>query len=1113
MATLDSSDIVCPSPPLFADDEDIVLDSPRLLVDHDGPHEALERREIDMQHRPFSSSSVAVSSAAGGAEWNRQPVAMADDVMSSSRTAHTRSATGTQRGSSADGDTAVDSMASTDWSGHDLDAPLSLDSPPLLQDVALPHIALELTENADHSRPNGAQASPISTNMDQSMQARDGGTSTRPISSAASGNSAVTRISAAAAPIASSSIAGDSTSPYFLGSSRTGPVGSLPGSAQLLASVHAATSSQFVSCSSSSSSSISTSASTTTVTSAGGTMPAHSSSSQPATHTHRSREAHVAAPAGASVGNSANSSPGHARAGSRVETHGHAIGLAMGNASSAIASSSTHTIAANSTATSSSSTDSSRRRHNQNIANDHGHLSLHYHTSDRSRISVTLDPTTTVSLSVVQVPADGGSSASEDDDETDRDNDGDETEIEIDEAHPAVHNAIIVSDSDSDTPDQLPTLTALDGADDFRLVDATTTGAAEGEANGALVPPMSDEVSIAIDTPLVSSTAATPVSVEPGGAAGTSTAAASVAQSTSNALADQSLAEFETKRPKKRSRAEMEETADEPAEEGNTCTICFDEWTNAGTHRISALRCGHLYGFSCIDRWVRSNGTCPQCKAKSKRSEIRKLYANKISALDTTERDKAIEDLQAERRERLRVEEIAAQFQLQNKLLQQECQRMKQQLQQQHRDAELAKSSVGSASNTARSTVSSRTTSPTSLLAAGLQTTETRSFMPHKNISVAQSEARVMDFDRSNGILVVSRPSARENQLLRGAGLVKVSLQDSRHMEYVNIHTQRIRDVSVSRDSVALTASEDKSLRLTSMISNTVVQKYSVPTAAWACCWHHEEPQYFFAGLQNSKVLLFDVRNTSQHVAVVGEPTMDGGESTAAAVPVRRGGPPLSGPVVSMCHVAPGPVSGNFRAGGLLVCRTTGLTFYQHDNGADYSVVPMLTGNTYNVSWESGVRHGLVSLRPGKNSNHVQHMLFQLSKSTDSSALHQPTGSMAASAGASFSSAVAAGGGGGAGHPRFNCVMPLTGGVSARLLSKSALFVHPDEQGSLLAAVPDDSAQAVLVFDCQQGTEIQRLTCLSSGQKEILHSRQFKHNGEHFISALTETNLALFRWT
>ena len=79
---------------------------------------------------------------------------------------------------------------------------------------------------------------------------------------------------------------------------------------------------------------------------------------------------------------------------------------------------------------------------------------------------------------------------------------------------------------------------------------------------------------------------------------------------------------------------------------------------------------------------------------------------------------------------------------------------------------------------------------------------------------------------------------------------------------------------------------------------------------------------------------------------------------------------------------------------------------------------------------------------------------------------------MAASAGASFSSAVAAGGGGGAGHPRFNCVMPLTGGVSARLLSKSALFVHPDEQGSLLAAVPDDSAQAVSICAVQSASRI-----------------------------------------
>lgn len=96
-----------------------------------------------------------------------------------------------------------------------------------------------------------------------------------------------------------------------------------------------------------------------------------------------------------------------------------------------------------------------------------------------------------------------------------------------------------------------------------------------------------------------------------------------------------------------------------------------------------------------------------------------------------------------------------------------------------------------------------------------------------------------------------------------------------------------------------------------------------MPTAAWSCCWHREEPQYFFAGLQNNKVLLFDVRNTSQHVAEVGAPVegdqSNGGTATAASAAPAVHGPPLSGPVVSMCHVTPGPPGSSFRYE--LVCK------------------------------------------------------------------------------------------------------------------------------------------------------------------------------------------------
>ena len=53
------------------------------------------------------------------------------------------------------------------------------------------------------------------------------------------------------------------------------------------------------------------------------------------------------------------------------------------------------------------------------------------------------------------------------------------------------------------------------------------------------------------------------------------------------------------------------------SEDGQCCTICFEPWSNSGEHRIAALRCGHLFGKACIERWLRGREQrCPQCNAK-----------------------------------------------------------------------------------------------------------------------------------------------------------------------------------------------------------------------------------------------------------------------------------------------------------------------------------------------------------------------------------------------------------------------------------------------------------------------------------------------------------------
>ena len=97
---------------------------------------------------------------------------------------------------------------------------------------------------------------------------------------------------------------------------------------------------------------------------------------------------------------------------------------------------------------------------------------------------------------------------------------------------------------------------------------------------------------------------------------------------------------------KKRKAAESIESTD--TEEGSVCTICFEDWSNSGDHRISSLRCGHFFGYSCIDKWLRGSGNaCPNCNEKNTKKDIRVHFVSKLAAIDTSERDRALNELES----------------------------------------------------------------------------------------------------------------------------------------------------------------------------------------------------------------------------------------------------------------------------------------------------------------------------------------------------------------------------------------------------------------------------------------------------------------------------------
>lgn len=98
---------------------------------------------------------------------------------------------------------------------------------------------------------------------------------------------------------------------------------------------------------------------------------------------------------------------------------------------------------------------------------------------------------------------------------------------------------------------------------------------------------------------------------------------------------------------RKRSHDDMEKGQDVESdrEDGLICPVCLDAWTSVGPHRLCSLRCGHLFGLRCVERWLGGKQrTCPSCNAPARKSDIREIYARRLIALDTS----LLEDLRTQ---------------------------------------------------------------------------------------------------------------------------------------------------------------------------------------------------------------------------------------------------------------------------------------------------------------------------------------------------------------------------------------------------------------------------------------------------------------------------------
>ncbi|MFS8007374.1 putative transcription factor C2H2 family [Helianthus anomalus] len=292
--------------------------------------------------------------------------------------------------------------------------------------------------------------------------------------------------------------------------------------------------------------------------------------------------------------------------------------------------------------------------------------------------------------------------------------------------------------------------------------------------------------------------------------------------------------------------------------EGLCCPICTEPWTTGGLHQISCLPCGHIYGLSCIKKWIQQrsrSAKCPQCNKKCTRKDVRVLYAEQLHVVDA-EVQKQVQSLEAK----------CALLEQKNAI----CCKKEVEAQKREADLHLKVAKLTEKTKYLERLLKDRQREP---FASNLGY-QRRVINGNGSGSVFCSGAftlqrefqvdggRYFDIDASGQLMIVAR---RQNGTGGTSILSKISLLAPNEREDIHLpaYTKAVRALCVRPCTrQALVASLGKKLSIVSTESNNTVVTYDLPASAWSCSWDVDNPYYVYTGLQNGMVMSFDTRQT-----------------------------------------------------------------------------------------------------------------------------------------------------------------------------------------------------------------------------------------------------------
>jgi len=487
--------------------------------------------------------------------------------------------------------------------------------------------------------------------------------------------------------------------------------------------------------------------------------------------------------------------------------------------------------------------------------------------------------------------------------------------------------------------------------------------------------------------------------------------------------------------------------------EGSNCTICFEAWGNSGSHRIASLKCGHFFGQSCIEKWLRGASSCPNCNEKAARKDVRPHYVARLAALDTGERDRALAELEKTKVElrELQLRETELQVRLQQQA------------------ALIARLGGGQGQADMNSRPFGGSLVPTQKLQRADSSKGEGRLMYQRRHELCKPSTdrdkccRVLAHSAHLGMLLVSQPNNTTGNLFPGFGVRRFNMLDQRLGNYVPVMKDVMRDLVVHPENqeLLLSCGQDKTARITNLSSCMEVAKFTSESELWACAWGPGGAVYL--GTKRSQV---EVRSMREHLA---EPTVISFQGTE-----RR-------PIIGLRSVPASPENGLHNP-GILVLTLGSLWYWELGSEVVQHRLSTPSGRLFSsLSYDPKSRLLLVSCRPAPTALHI---VMQLAVS------RLPGGSR-----------VVVG----------QVVAQVAGGSYRERSFLRAALVEGAREGQVLLVYGRGSGVTDTKLVVKEvGTERTLQEVLIG--KPVLDIQSAEINGSRYLAALGETDLTMYKW-